>query len=64
MESFHSDKERAEELCSITHHKWAEEHYGYVCENCGLFIPYDTQPWMPFDPDECPEAYYFEAGEG
>jgi hypothetical protein len=60
MRSFHSDREQAQEFCNATNHKWLEEYYGYVCENCGLFIPYGSAPWMPFDPDDCPEVYYFE----
>lgn len=41
-------------------HEFTEEYYGYVCKKCGLFIPYGSEPWMPFDPDDTPEAYYGE----
>lgn len=33
----------------MTHeHKWVEEYYGYKCE-CGAFIPYGCEPWIPTD---------------
>ena len=60
MTAIPSDRERKQEICDCTHHEWVEEYYGYVCENCGLFIPYGSEPWMPDDPDDCPEAYYYE----
>jgi hypothetical protein len=52
MSAIQSDKERAEEICNITHHKWVEEYYGYVCQDCGLFIPYGCEPRLPFDLDD------------
>ena len=63
MKSFCSDSEKAQELCNLIYHRWTEEYYGYVCENCGLLVPYGSEPWMPDDPDECPEAYYFEGAD-
>lgn len=44
-----SDKEKAEELCNLWQHQWKEGYYGYTCENCGMFIPYGCEPWMPLD---------------
>lgn len=52
--SSHSDREQAQAFCNATSHKYTEEYYGYVCENCGLFIPYGCEPWMP-DDDELDE---------
>jgi len=52
-----SDREKAQEICNAINHRWEENYYGYSCENCGLFIPYGSEPWMPFDPNYCPEAY-------
>jgi len=47
-----SDREKAQELCNMFTHRWKDEYYGYRCENCGDFIPYGCDPWMPFDDDD------------
>jgi hypothetical protein len=38
-----SDREQAQEICSLTQHDWQEEDYGYKCSQCGAFIPYDCE---------------------
>lgn len=44
-------------------HDWIESYYGYDCKICGLFIPYGSEPWMPFDPTDCPESYLYCYGD-
>lgn len=44
-----SDRERAQELCELTHHDWVEDYYGYRCSQCNMFIPYGCEPWIDFD---------------
>ena len=44
-------------------HVWGEAYDGYMCRECGLFLPYGSEPWMPYDPDLCPEAYYGDEEE-
>ena len=46
-----SDRERAMELCEATSHQWREEYYGWQCENCGEFVPFGCEPWIPADLD-------------
>lgn len=51
-----SDRERARQLCEATSHVWREEYYGYHCENCGEFVPFGCEPWIPADIDDESEA--------
>lgn len=44
-----SDREKAQEICNLTHHEWEKTYYGYKCLNCGEFIPYGCEPWIPFN---------------
>jgi len=46
-----SDREKAQEICNLTHHDYAEEYDGYRCRNCDDFIPYGCAPWE-WSPDE------------
>jgi hypothetical protein len=55
-----SDREKAHELCEITHHQWSEDYYGYTCQNCGEFIPYGCEPWTPVDQDDDDDFGVFE----
>lgn len=50
-----SDREEVKQICDLTHHEWADEYYGLKCENCGEFIPYGCEPWIPFEDDDEPE---------
>ncbi len=36
-------------MCELTSHDWTEEYNGYRCKNCGEFIPYGCEPWLPVD---------------
>lgn len=29
--------------------QWRDHYYGYICEGCGQFIPFGSEPWMPLD---------------
>lgn len=54
-----SDREKAQEICQITHHVWKDVYYGVECINCGLFYPDGCEPWMPLDDEEldcCPHC--------
>lgn len=44
-----NERDEVRNLCERTGHRWQEEYYGYKCENCGDFIPYGCEPWMPLD---------------
>lgn len=46
-----SDREKAQEICGLTNHRWVEEYYGIRCEQCGLFYPDGLGPWMPLEDD-------------
>ena len=50
-----SDREKAQQLCEMTGHKWQETYYGLKCEQCGLFIPDGCEPWTPLDDDGEPD---------
>lgn len=41
-----------EPLCLGIDHVWLETYYGYECQECGLFIPFGCEPWLPLDGDE------------
>lgn len=53
-----SDREQAFRLCQMTHHDWVEEYYGYRCTQCGEFIPYGCEPWMPDEDERYPQREY------
>lgn len=38
-------------------HEWIEQYYGYRCQ-CGEFIPYGCEPWLPEeDIEDDPTVY-------
>jgi hypothetical protein len=47
-----SERDEKRNLCEMTHHEWKEEYYGLKCETCSVFIPYGSEPWMPYEDDE------------
>ena len=38
--------------CDPFCHEWVSNYYGYACTQCGMFVPFGCEFWMPMGDDE------------